>query len=124
LLTYIVGDTPWDNGTDQSIGVPGYPIDAYISRTDRVRDYGLTIGQHSSLYVPVQALEFLEIEQSTEIPPYTPPLKNIKDTYVTGSTSIKYDKVYMTVNNYDYGVINSSGSISRGNTSSVVKMIC
>ena len=124
LLTYIVGDIPWVNGSDTSIGVPGYPLNAYISRTDRVRDYGLTIDQHSSLYVPVQTLEYLEIQQSTGIPPYTPPLKNIKDTYVAGSTSIKYDKVYMTANNYDYGVINSSGSILRGNTSSVVIMIC
>lgn len=124
LLTYIVGNTPWVNGSDISINVPGYPAGTYVSKTERVRDYGLTIGQHSSLYVPVPALTYPTIEQGTGYPPYTPPLKNIKDTYVVGSTSIKYNKVYMTPNDYDYGVINSTGSISRGTTSSVVIMTC
>jgi hypothetical protein len=116
LLTYIIGNTEWVNGPDTSIGVPGYPAGDYISRTDRVRDYG------SSLYVPVSTNP--AIDQGTGKPQYTPSLKNINDAYIDGSTSIKYNKVYMTVNNYDYGVINSSGSISRGTTSSVVKMIC
>jgi hypothetical protein len=124
LLTYIVGNTQWDNTSDISFNVPGYPVNTYVSKTDKVRDYGLNIGQHSSLYVPVPALTYPTIDQETGYPPYTPPLKNIKDTYVVGSTTIKYDKVYMTPNNYDYGIINSTGSISRGATSSVVTMSC